>query len=74
LNPCYDGGLVGEAPALCFSRLMTGGFLGIDISKDKFDAYCIDIDGEKQFYLSCLMDRAGFEKLMGRLETLSVPR
>jgi hypothetical protein len=25
LNPCYDGGLVGEAPALCFSHLMTGG-------------------------------------------------
>jgi hypothetical protein len=24
-----------------------GGFLGIDISKDKFDAHCIDIKGEK---------------------------
>jgi hypothetical protein len=25
LNPCYDGGLVGEALVLCFSHLMTGG-------------------------------------------------
>jgi transposase len=50
------------------------GFLGIDISKDKFDAYCIDINGEKQFYLSCSMDRVGFEKLVSRLETLSLPQ
>jgi len=50
------------------------GFLGIDISKDKFDAYCIDIDGEKQFYLSCPMDRVGFEKLVDCLETSSIPR
>jgi len=50
------------------------GFLGIDISKDKFDAYCIDINGEKHFYLSCSMDRAGFEKLVGRLEALSIPQ
>jgi len=25
LNPCYDGGLVGEVPVLCFSHFMTGG-------------------------------------------------
>ena len=50
------------------------GFLGVDISKDKFDAYCIDINGEKHFYLSCSMDRAGFEKLVNRLESLSIPR
>lgn len=49
-------------------------FLGVDISKDKFDAYCIDMNGEKQFYLSCSMDRAGFEKLVSRLESLSMPR
>jgi transposase len=56
------------------SKTSFSGFLGIDISKDKFDAYCIDIDGEKQFYLSCRMDRTGFEKLVGRLETLSISR
>ena len=50
------------------------GFLGIDVSKDKFDAYCIDITGEKQFYLSCPMDRTGFEKLVSRLGALSIPQ
>jgi len=25
LNPCYDGGLVGEAPLPCFSHFMAGG-------------------------------------------------
>jgi len=49
-------------------------FLGVDISKDKFDAYCIDMNGEKQFYLSCSMDRTGFEKLVSRMESLSMPR
>ena len=28
------------------------GFLGIDISKDKFDACCIGIGGEKHFQIS----------------------
>jgi transposase len=50
------------------------GFLGVDISKDKFDAHCIDINGEKHFYLSCSMDRAGFEKLVGYLEKLPIPK
>ena len=50
------------------------GFLGIDISKDKFDAYCIDINGEKQFYLSCSVDKAGFEKLVGHMDNLSIPK
>jgi len=50
------------------------GFLGIDVSKDKFDGYCIDITGEKHFYLSCPMDRTGFEKLVSRLRALSIPQ
>ncbi len=50
------------------------GFLGIDVSKDKFDAYCIDINGEKHFYLSCPMDRAGFVKLVSRLGALPIPQ
>ena len=56
------------------NNISFSGFLGIDVSKDKFDAYCIDIDGEKQFYLSCSMDRAGFEKLVGHMDNLSIPR
>jgi transposase len=50
------------------------GFVGIDVSKDKFDAYCIGINGEKRFYLSCLMERNGFEKLVSHLEALSLPQ
>jgi len=56
------------------NNISFSGFLGIDVSKDKFDAYCIDIDGEKQFYLSCSMDRAGFEKLVDHMDNLSIPR
>lgn len=56
------------------NKAFFSGFLGVDISKDKFDAYCIDINGEKQFYLSCSMDRVGFEKLVGHLENLSIPK
>lgn len=56
------------------SKTSFSGFLGIDVSKDKFDAYCIDIDGEKHFYLSCPMDRTGFEKLVSRLGSLSIPQ
>ncbi len=56
------------------NNISFSGFLGIDISKDKFDAYCINIDGEKQFYISCYMDRAGFEKLVGHMDNLSIPR
>jgi len=49
-------------------------YLGIDISKDKFDAYCIGTDKEKHFYLSCSMDRNGFKRLESRLEMLSKPK
>jgi transposase len=56
------------------SKTSFSSFLGIDVSKDKFDAYCIDITGEKQFYLSCPMDRTGFEKLVSHLEALSMPQ
>ena len=44
-------------------------FVGIDVSKEKFDACCIDEHKEKMFTLTCSMDRSGFEKL-----TLSLPK
>jgi transposase len=47
-------------------------FLGIDISKDTFDACCVGINEEKYFHISCSMDRTGFEKLVSRLEVLPV--
>jgi len=43
-------------------------FVGIDISKDKFDACGIGGGGEKVFSLTASMDREGFEKLVFHLE------
>jgi transposase len=42
-------------------------FVGVDVSKEKFDACCIEERGEKIFALTCSMNREGFEKLIGRL-------
>ena len=42
-------------------------FVGVDVSKEKFDACCIDEQGEKLFSLMCSMNREGFEKFIGRL-------
>jgi transposase len=42
-------------------------FVGLDVSKEKFDACCIGEKGEKVFSLTCSMDREGFEKLIVRL-------
>ncbi len=42
-------------------------FVGIDVSKEKFDACCIDEQGEKIFSFMCSMDRGGFEKFIVRL-------
>jgi transposase len=53
----------------CFSW-----FLGIDISKETFDACCISGQGENQFSISTSMDRKGFEELSKQLASLSVPQ
>jgi transposase len=42
-------------------------FVGLDVSKEKFDVCCIGEEGEKVFTLTCSMDREGFEKLIVRL-------
>jgi transposase len=48
------------------------GFVGIDISKDKFDACGITREETKLFQISATMDRKGFEKLKGHLAGTSV--
>jgi len=48
------------------------GFLGIDVSKETFDACCINFKGERLFSLSTSMNRKGFEELIKRLSCLSV--
>jgi len=47
-------------------------FIGIDISKDKFDTFGITNDEVKLFQFSATMDRQGFEKLKGHLAAASV--
>ena len=47
-------------------------FLGIDVSKETFDACCINTKGERLFSLSTSMDRKGFEELIKELSCLSV--
>ena len=49
-------------------------FLGIDVSKETFDACCIPSQGERLFNLSASMDRKGFEELIKQLSTLSIPK
>jgi transposase len=48
------------------------GFVGIDVSKDKFDACGITGDETKLFQFSTTMDRQGFEKLKGHLAAVSI--
>jgi transposase len=47
-------------------------FLGIDVSKETFDACCINMKGERLFSLSTSMNRKGFEELIKQLSSLSV--
>ena len=49
-----------------------GSFVGIDISKDKFDACGITGEEANLFQFSATMDRKGFEKLKGHLGAISV--
>ena len=48
------------------------GFVGIDVSKDKFDACGITGGEVKLFQFSAAMDRKGFEKLKGHLAAASI--
>jgi transposase len=52
------------------SRSPIQGFVGIDVSKDKFDACGIREDGAKLFQFSAPMDRNGFEKLKSHLSSV----
>ena len=49
-------------------------FLGIDISKEKFDACCKGSNGEKLFRVSASMNRDGFDELLVKLTSISGPK
>src|SRR5512135_2967657 len=46
-------------------------YVGIDVSKEKFDACGIGDEGKKLFSLSCSMNRDGFDKLVLQLTKTS---
>ncbi len=46
-------------------------YVGIDVSKEKFDACGIGDEGKKLFSLSCSMNRDGFEKLVVQLTKMN---
>jgi transposase len=49
-------------------------FVGIDVSKEKFDVCCMDSTGEKLFRLSTEMKRSGFEELNKKLSSVGGSR
>lgn len=49
-----------------------GCFLGIDISKETFDACCINGQGDQVFNISASMDKKGFEGLIEQLSSQAV--
>jgi hypothetical protein len=68
----------------CFYYTSSGGigmvdrlfknFLGIDISKEKFDVCCINNEGKKLFRSSLPMEKEGFDELSRKLSSLSVSK
>jgi len=46
-------------------------YVGIDVSKEKFDACGIGAEGKKVFSLSCAMNRDGFDKFVTRLTAVN---
>jgi transposase len=42
-------------------------YVGIDVSKEKFDACGVSDDGKKRFLVSCAMNREGFDTLIRHL-------
>ena len=49
-------------------------FVGIDISKEKFDASCIGGDGERLFRMSTSMSRVGFDELLMKVSSVAGPK
>lgn len=47
----------------------TDAVIGIDVSKDKFDACCLDGNGKELFIVTASMDRAGFDVLLQRINS-----
>jgi transposase len=51
-----------------------GYYLGIDVSKDTFDACCINNKGKKLFSISTSMNRTGFNELIKQLSSHAISK
>jgi transposase len=71
-NSCFDHARIGGGKDMDETQRFRW-FLGIDVSKETFDASCINTKGEKLFSLSTSMSRKGFEELIKELSSLSIP-
>ena len=49
-------------------------FVGVDISKEKFDVCCISRKGETLFRITASMDIGGFDTFLSNLQSLSVAK
>lgn len=49
-------------------------FVGIDVSKEKFDVCCLNSAGNKLFRLAAAMNRRGFKELMEKLSSVTDSR
>lgn len=85
MNPSHDGGLVGRhflllphTGGFCMAETHEKAafkiFLGIDISKEKFDACCIGSNGEKLFRVSASMSKVGFDELLMKVSFIAGPK
>ena len=70
-NSCFDHARIGGGTDMDETQRFRW-FLGIDVSKETFDACCIPSHGERLFNLSASMDRKGFEELIKQLFTFSI--
>ena len=60
--------------AEAFEKATFSFFLGIDISKEKFDVCCTGSNGEKLFRVSASMSRDGFDELLKKLSSIPGPK
>jgi transposase len=71
-NSCFDHVRIGGGMDMDETQRFRW-FLGIDVSKETFDACCVNSKGERLFSLSTSMNRKGFEELIKELSSLSIP-
>jgi transposase len=73
-NSCFYRDRGGMRMAKVLARASLNFFLGIDISKEKFDACCIGSNGDKLFRMSAAMSRDGFEELLMKVSSIAKPK